>query len=204
MKKIEEILKRLEKEIPEAHTALNYRSPLELLVATILSAQCTDERVNMVIKTLFKKYKSAQDYASSNLKELEEDIRPTGFYKNKAKAIKGSCQVIITKFGEKVPKTMEELTTLPGVGRKTANVVLGSCFGQPAIVVDTHVRRVSQRLGLVKSDDPEKIEKELSKMIPKSKWIDASHRLLLFGRHICKSRKPLCSRCTISPFCKVL
>ncbi|MEK7279321.1 MAG: endonuclease III, partial [Nitrospirota bacterium] len=174
-KRIKDIFALLDKKIPDARTELRSTNPLELLVATILSAQCTDERVNRVTERLFKKYKSAADYAKAGLTELEEDVRPTGFYKNKAKALKEMGRALCERYGGKVPDNMEDLTTLPGVGRKTANVILGNCFGQPAIVVDTHVRRVSQRLDLVDSDNPEKIEFKLMEMIDKKRWTSASH-----------------------------
>jgi len=163
------IIELLEKEHPEAKIALNYTNPLELLVATILSAQCTDKRVNIVTKSLFKKYRKAEDYAMANLEELEEDIRPTGFYRNKAKNIKKCCQILVEKFNSQVPKTMEEMLELPGVARKTANIVLSNAYGViGGIAVDTHVRRLAKRLGLTEHEDPDKIEKDLMNIVPKT------------------------------------
>lgn len=201
-KRVKEIFALLDKKIHEARTELRFFNPLELLVATILSAQCTDERVNGVTEGLFKKYKSASDYAKADLAELEEDVRPTGFYKNKARALKKTGKALCDRFGGKVPDNMEDLTTLPGVGRKTANVILGNCFGQPAIVVDTHVRRVSQRLDLADTDDPEKIEFRLAELIPKEIWTIASHQLLLHGRYTCTAKNPKCPECTLNKICR--
>ncbi|MBI5746209.1 MAG: endonuclease III [Nitrospirae bacterium] len=201
-KRVKKIFALLDKKIPDARTELRSANPLELLVATILSAQCTDERVNRVTERLFKKYKSAADYAKAELTELEEDVRPTGFYKNKARALKEMGGALCERFGGKVPDNMEDLTTLPGVGRKTANVILGNCFGQPAIVVDTHVRRVSQRLDLVDSDNPEKIEFKLMEMIDKKQWTSASHQLLLHGRYVCTAKNPKCPECVINNICQ--
>jgi endonuclease-3 len=199
--KTKKILELLEKEYKDAEgIELDFKTPLQLLVATILSAQCTDERVNKVTKSLFKKYKGASDYAHADLKELEEDIRPTGFYKNKAKALKNSCKKILDDFKGKVPDTLEELITLPGVGRKTANIVLGNAYGKQAIAVDTHVNRVSNRLGLVNSDDPDEIERELCKIIPEDKWTSATHWFIHHGRRICKARKPLCNICFLRDY----
>lgn len=195
------ILAILEKAYPDARIMLNFKNPLELLIATILAAQCTDERVNQVTPILFKKYKSAKDFAKADPRELEAIIRPTGFFHAKARAIIHCCQQLVQTFGGRVPETMEELTTLPGVGRKTANVVLGNAFGIPGIVVDTHVRRVSQRLGLAHSDDPDKIEEELSKQIPKPKWTQASHVLTFHGRRICTARNPRCPQCPVEALC---
>ena len=187
---------------PEAKTALRFENPWELLVATILSAQCTDVRVNMVTPGLFKKYKSIKDFADADITELEQNIRSTGFYKNKTKNIIGAAKTIISKFSGQVPKTMEELTELPGVGRKTANVVLGSAFGiSVGIVVDTHVVRLSQRIGFSKNTDPEKIEQDLMQIVPKDKWIIFSHILILHGRAVCPARNPQCSRCKILKLC---
>jgi endonuclease-3 len=200
-KRVTEILKALSKEIPDSKIALNFSTPFELLIATILSAQCTDVRVNEVTKGLFKKYRSPKDYAEAESKELEEDIRPTGFYRNKAKSIQRSCQELVDRFGGKVPKTLEALVTLPGVGRKTANVLLGNAFGIPGIVVDTHVRRVSQRIGLTKNDDPVKIEFDLMEIVPKEEWTHFSNLLVWHGRRTCMARKPLCETCTIRKWC---
>ncbi len=182
-------------------TALKYSSPFELLVATILSAQCTDKRVNQVTRELFKKYKGPEDYLKVPIEELEEDIRPTGFYKNKARSIRGCAQAIVQDFGGKVPDSMEKLLTLPGVGRKTANCVLGAAFDVPGIVVDTHVKRLAKRLGLTENTDPDKIEKDLEKLLPKKRWRRFSDLLIYHGRDVCKARKPLCPDCTISKWC---
>jgi endonuclease-3 len=201
MEKIEAILKLLDKHYPNVKVALNYSNPLELLVATILSAQCRDERVNQVTKFLFQKYKTAKDYAQADLTALEQDIKPTGFYRNKAKNIKICCQQLVERHNGKVPADLEKLTALAGVGRKTANVVLGNAFGIPAIVVDTHVRRVAQRLGLTKEKDAVKIERDLMKIIPKEKWTKFSLQLIWHGRRICRARKPQCEICPLKPWC---
>ncbi|MGA1841416.1 MAG: endonuclease III [bacterium] len=195
------IFDRLIKEYPDARTALQFNSPLELLIATILSAQCTDVRVNQVTKGLFQQYRSAQDYAKADLNELEEAVRPTGFFHNKAKAIRSCCQEILERHNGKLPETMDELTKLTGVGRKTANVILGNAFGIPGIVVDTHVKRLSQRLGLTKNNDPVKIEFDLMDLLPDEKWTSFSHLLIFHGRNICKARKPLCPSCSLSELC---
>jgi endonuclease-3 len=194
-------LRLLDQEFPHPAPALTYEAPLQLLVATILSAQCTDQRVNQVTKRLFARYRTAADYARANPAVLEEDIRPTGFYKAKARHLIRCGQALVDRFGGHVPKTMEELVTLPGVGRKTANVVLGNCFGVQSVVVDTHVKRVSRRLGLVHTDDPEKIETALQGIIPKTNWTKSSHQLLLHGRHICTARAPKCRECRLNPVC---
>jgi len=197
-----EIIKRLKKEYPDARCSLNYSNPLELLVATILSAQCTDERVNKVTETLFRKYRTAADYASAPLQELEKDIRSTGFYRNKAKSIKGACAKIVEQFGGKVPRSMEELLTLPGVARKTANVVLGNAFGiASGVVVDTHVHRLAGRLGLSDKKQPEKIEEDLMQAFPKKEWILLPHLLIYHGRKVCKARGPLCGSCVLCDIC---
>jgi endonuclease-3 len=197
-----EILSRLKKERPVAHCELTYHNPFELLIAVILSAQCTDERVNKVTPALFKKYPIPEAIAKAPISDLENLIRSTGFYKNKAKNIKAASELIVKKFGGKVPRTMEELLTLPGVARKTANVVLGEAFGIPSgFVVDTHVARVSQRLGLTKEENPEKIEKDLMALIPKEEWIYASHAILLHGRYVCKARNPKCLSCVLADLC---
>ena len=195
------LLARLDEEFPHPETALHHKTPLELLVATILSAQCTDERVNQVTKSLFTRYRTAEDYAKADRTELEREIRSTGFYKAKARNLIGCGRALVERFGAQVPRTMEELIALPGVGRKTANVVLGNCFGIPSVVVDTHVRRVSQRLGLVTTDDPDKIELALQKCFPKHKWTEGSHQLLLHGRHICTARAPRCPECRLNDLC---
>lgn len=202
MTAIQEMLPRLHKAWPDATCTLDYSTPLELLVATILSAQCTDERVNALTKALFKKYRSARDYATSKSAELEHDIRPSGFFRNKAKSIQGACRKIWEEHGGKVPDSMEALLTLPGVARKTANVVLGNAFQIPSgIVVDTHVSRVSQRLGLTKNTQPEKIERDLMEMVPKEEWISLGHMMILHGRHLCMARKPLCGSCPLNTLC---
>ena len=199
--RINKILQILRSTYPDVKTALRHQNPLEMLIATILSAQCTDVRVNEVTKTLFKKLRTAQDYADIPLAELEEMIRPTGFFRNKAKSIKGCCRGLVEKHGGKVPDNMEALTQLPGIGRKTANVVLGSAFGIPGIVVDTHVKRVSQRIGLTKEKDPVKIEFELMELIPKKDWIDFSHEIIWHGRRLCQARKPKCPQCPLRELC---
>jgi endonuclease-3 len=200
-KRVKEIIKILSKEIRDSRIALKFSIPLELLIATILSAQCTDVKVNQVTSDLFKKYRSAKVYADANLVELEEDIRPTGFYRNKAKAIQKCCQELLTRFGGNVPKTLEELVTLPGVGRKTANVILGNAFGVPGIVVDTHVQRLSQRIGLTKKTDPVKIEFDLMEIVPEEEWTHFSNLLIWHGRRICMAKKPLCEQCPIRKLC---
>ena len=195
------LLARLDEEFPHPQTALHHTTPLQLLMATILSAQCTDGRVNQVTKTLFARYRTVQDYAQADRRKLEHEIRSTGFYRAKAKNLIGCGQALVERFGGQVPRTLEELVTLPGVGRKTANVVLGNCFGIPSVVVDTHVRRVSQRLGLIATEDPEKIEVELQKLLPQRSWTRGSHQLLLHGRHICTARSPKCLECRLNPLC---
>jgi len=191
----------LKKAYPDARTALRFVNPLELLIATILSAQCTDTRVNMVTKDLFKKYASAKDWAKTDIKQIESDIRTTGFYHNKAVSIKGACTKIAEQFEGKIPDTMEELLTLPGVGRKTANVVLGNAFGKPAIACDTHVIRLSRRLGLSENSDAVKLEFDLAEIVPKADWTLFSHILILHGRNVCKARKPDCGNCLIAEHC---
>jgi endonuclease-3 len=187
--------------MPEARVELSHRSPWELLVATILSAQCTDERVNQVTPALFKRYQTPSDLSHAKVSELEAIIRSTGFFKSKAKNLVACAHAVSTRFGDRVPDRMEELVTLPGVGRKTANVLLGQAFGQPAVVVDTHVKRVSKRLRLTASDDPVQIEQDLQRLLPSSQWTSVSQRLLLHGRYVCVARKPLCSRCPIYDDC---
>ena len=198
VKKIWPILKN---EYPGAKIALRFVNPLELLIATILSAQCTDKRVNMVTKDLFKKYKSVADWARADLKQIETEIRSTGFFRNKALNIKGACARIIEQYDGKVPGTMEELLTLPGVGRKTANCVLGDAFGVPGIACDTHVIRLSRRLGLSENSDAVKLEFDLVEIVPKANWTLFSHLLIHHGRNICKARKPDCQNCPISKYC---
>lgn len=196
------IIELLEKEHRDAKIALNHTNPLELLIATILSAQCTDERVNIVTKTLFKKYRSVEDYAGADLKELEQDIRSTGFYRNKARNIKKCCQMILDKFGSQVPKTMEEILELPGVARKTANIVLSNAYGVvEGIAVDTHVRRLSRRLGLTANDNPDKIEQDLMKLVPKSKWMRFTELLIFHGRKTCTAKRPKCETCVVNKLC---
>ena len=196
------MIPRLKREYPDADTELDWTNPLELLVATMLSAQTTDVRVNQVTKELFRKYRSAADYAGADPGELEEDIRPTGFYRNKARALRGMARALIEEHGGEVPRTMAKLVALPGVGRKTANVVLGNAFGvDEGIVVDTHVRRVSSRLGLTTSQDPEKIEQDLTAVVPKEEWTIFSHLLIFHGRQVCKARKPECPRCVLNDIC---
>ena len=199
--RVKEIIKILSKEMPDSRIALRSSNPLELLIATILSAQCTDIKVNQVTVDLFKKYRSAKDYAESNLAKLEEEIRPTGFYRNKAKSLQKCGQELVKRFNGEVPKTLEELVTLPGVGRKTANVILGNAFGIPGIVVDTHVHRVSQRIGLTKNDDPVKIEFDLMEIAPKEEWTHFSNLLVWHGRRTCAAKKPLCGTCPIRNLC---
>lgn len=190
------------KRYPNPKIALNFSNPLELLVATILSAQCTDVRVNEVTKVLFKKYRTAKDYANADLKAFEEEIKPTGFYKNKAKMIIGCCQKLIEDFKGKVPSTIEELIMLPGVGRKTANVILGSAFGKQAIAIDTHMLRVSNRLGIAHSDNPDRVEEELMMQIPENKWTAFNLALILHGRETCIAKKPRCSECVLYNECE--
>jgi endonuclease-3 len=192
----------LKAEYPDARTELDWSNPLELLVATILSAQTTDVQVNRVTESLFSKYRTAEDYADSTPDELEEDIRPTGFYRNKARSLRGMASALVEEHGGEVPRTMSELVALPGVGRKTANVVLGNAFGtNEGIVVDTHVRRVSGRLGLTESSDPVKIEQELMRLVPEGDWTTFSHLLILHGRRTCKARKPDCPNCLLNDIC---
>jgi len=200
--RVKQILKVWPRIYPDAHTELNFKTPLELLIATILSAQCTDKRVNMVTPALFKKYRSAKDYADAPPGELENAIKSTGFFNSKAKSIRGATSAIANMFGSKVPNSMEKLRELPGVGRKTANVVLGNAFGiNEGIVVDTHVIRLSQRLGLTKHKDPEKIEQDLMKLVPKEHWTNWSHWLIWHGRRRCFARKPDCANCEVFKLC---
>jgi endonuclease III len=197
-----EVIARLKAEYPDARTELDWSNPLELLVATILSAQTTDVQVNRVTESLFTKYRTAEDYADSNPEELEEDIRPTGFYRNKARSLRGMANALVEEHAGEVPRTMSELVALPGVGRKTANVVLGNAFGtNEGIVVDTHVRRVSGRLGLTGSNDPVNIEQELMEVVPEEDRTIFSHLLILHGRRTCKARKPDCPNCILNDIC---
>jgi endonuclease III len=187
---------------PDATCELNFKTPFELLVATILSAQCTDQRVNLVTKDLFRKYRSPADYAAAPPGELEADIRSTGFFNNKARSIRAASARLIEKFKGRVPRTTDEMLTLPGVARKTANVVLGTAYGIPTgITVDTHVQRLSRRLGLTRETDPEKIERQLMELLPEEEWIDFGHRLIWHGRRVCHARKPNCAQCALASFC---
>ena len=195
------IARALAREYPDAKCALDYESPFQLLIATILSAQCTDARVNQVTPGLFKKYPSPRDFAEADLAELEEAIRSTGFYRNKAKNIQACSQALLEEHSGEVPGTLEELTSLPGVGRKTANVILGNCFGIPGIVVDTHFGRLSRRMGLTRATDPVKVEKEVGPLIPKEEQILFCHRMILHGRQVCTARKPKCALCAIEKIC---
>lgn len=199
--KAKKVLDILEKEFPSASTALNFSNPLELLIATILSAQATDKLVNKVTETLFRKYRTARDYAGASQEEFEKDIGSVNFYRNKAKSVRGCCKKIVEDFAGKVPDTLEDLVSLPGVGRKTANIVLGNAFGKPALAVDTHVKRVSQRLGLTVSDDPDEIEVDLTSVIPPKRWTLTTHLLIMHGRATCIARKPRCPECKVSVFC---
>ena len=198
---IQKILTILRAHYPSVKSGLRYGNPLEMLVSTILSAQCTDIRVNEVTQTLYQELKTAKDFAEVPLERLEALIRPTGFYRNKAKSIKSCCQRIVEEHDGRVPDTMEALVELPGVGRKTANVVLGNAFGIPGIVVDTHVKRLSQRIGLTQEKDPVKIEFDLMAQIPKKQWIDFSHQLIWHGRRVCTARKPHCEDCPLQTLC---
>ncbi|MCS7337022.1 MAG: endonuclease III [Verrucomicrobiae bacterium] len=200
--RLKKLIAILRKTYPNARVELNYSNPLELLVATILSAQCTDKRVNMVTAELFKRYRSAADYANADLTELEQAIKSTGFYRNKARTLKALGQQLLERHGGRVPNTMDELTKLPGVGRKTANVVLGNAFGINAgIVVDTHVTRLAQRLGLTTQKDPDKIEQELMQLVPQQLWTDFAHWLIWHGRRRCVARKPDCENCEVKELC---
>ena len=196
------ILDTLRRTYPDAHCELNYTNPLELLIATILSAQCTDKQVNIVTPDLFKKYQTAADYAKAPLPGLENDIRRLGFFRNKAKNIKACCQQLVEEYGGKVPRTMDQLVALPGVGRKTANVVLGNAFGiNEGVVVDTHVARLTQRLGLTKESTPEKIEADMLELVPREDWTLFSHWLIWHGRRRCFARKPECAECEVRVLC---
>jgi endonuclease-3 len=201
MKDMAAVLGILEKTYPDAKCSLDFTNPLELLVATVLSAQCTDERVNQVTKSLFNKYRSARDYASAPLHELEEDIRSTGFFRNKAKNLKSCGTSLVDRFRGQVPRTLDELVALPGIGRKTANVILGAAFDTPGIVVDTHVSRIAQRLGLTRHQDPVKIEFDLMELVPRPRWTRFSHELIWHGRQICIARNPKCPQCPLLQHC---
>jgi len=195
------IVALLRRTFPDAHCTLDFKTPLQLLIATILSAQCTDERVNALTPLLFAKYRSAADWAEAPLSQVEQEIRPTGFYHNKAKNIISCCRKIVSRFGGEVPDKMEDLTTLAGVGRKTANVLQAAVWGRPAIIVDTHVSRVAARLGLAKENDPNKIELELQALLPKEDWTFFSHALILHGRRICAAKRPECPGCPLNRLC---
>ena len=200
--RVRAILEKLDEAYPAATCALEHQTPFQLLVATILSAQCTDTRVNQVTRTLFPKYPTPEAFAYANPRELQQDIRSTGFFRNKTKSIIGASRKIIEEFGGNVPRAMEEILTLPGVARKTANVVLGTAFGIPSgIVVDTHVQRLSRRLDLSRNTDPKKIEQDLMQVIPQDKWILFSHQLIWHGRRVCQARKPRCAECNLEQIC---
>ncbi|MHC4398783.1 MAG: endonuclease III [Planctomycetota bacterium] len=196
------VLRQLRRHYADAHCSLDFNTPLELLVATILSAQCTDERVNVVTKDLFKKYRSATEYAEAPLSRLEQDVKSTGFYRNKAKSIQECCRVLVEEHQGELPQDIDVLVDLPGIGRKTANVVLGTAFGiASGIVVDTHVGRISRRLGLTRQKDAVKIENDLKELVPRKEWVDFSHRMIHHGRRICSARKPKCNECPMTSFC---
>jgi endonuclease-3 len=196
------ILAKLDEAYPDANCALNHQNPFQLLIATILSAQCTDVRVNQVTETLFKKYPDPKAFAYARPSELEQDIRPTGFFRNKTKSVMGASKAILEKFHGEVPRTMDELLTLPGVARKTGNVVLGTAYGIPSgVVVDTHVQRIANRLDLTRNEDPKKIEQDLMQAIPKDRWIKFSHQIIWHGRRICQARKPKCMECNLESLC---
>ncbi len=199
---VQAIIAELRRLYPDAKCSLNFSTPLELLVATQLSAQCTDERVNIVTVDLFGKYGGVEDYATVSQEEFEQDIKSTGFYRNKAKNIRAAAQLMLTNFGGEVPRTMKELLTLPGVARKTANVVLGNAFGIiEGFVVDTHIGRLARRFGWTTNEDPVKVEQDLMKIVPREDWLDLSHMLIYHGRAICHARNPLCERCTLVNLC---
>lgn len=199
--RVNKIIDTLRSEYPDARCSLDHTNPFELSVATILSAQCTDKRVNKVTESLFEKYPTPADFATADQSELEQDIRSTGFYRNKAKAIKGFAAQVVERFNGAVPEHIEELTDLPGIGRKTANVIRGVAFEVPGIVVDTHVKRISRRLGLTEESDPEQIEYDLEELLPRSDWIDWAHLIIDHGRAVCKARNPACRECVLLEFC---
>ena len=200
--RVQKIIELLEKKHAEAKIALHFKNPLELLVATILSAQATDEQINALTPKLFQKYRTAKDYANADLTELEQDIKSSGFYHNKAKNLKNSAKMIVEKYNSQVPKTMQELVELPGVARKTSNIVLFNAYGIVAgIAVDTHVRRLAQRLGLTENTNQDKIEKDLMNIVPKDKWMRITDLLIFHGRRVCKARKPLCDVCVLNKIC---
>lgn len=199
--KIGPVLKILDEHYPEAHVTLDFTNPLELLVATVLSAQCTDVRVNQETPGIFKKYPTAAAYAAAPLADLEKAFHPTGFFRQKAKSVQGICKVLVEQHGGQVPASLEELVKLPGIGRKTANVILGNAFDIPGITVDTHMSRVSQRIGLTKSKDPVKIEFDLMPLVPQERWTKFSHQMIWHGRALCTAKKPRCPVCPILPYC---
>ncbi len=199
--RVQKILAILKRTYPDARIELNFRTPLELLVATILSAQCTDARVNLVTASLFQKYRSARDYAQADPATFEQEIRSTGFFRSKARNVIACCQALVERFGGGVPRTMEELTTLPGVGRKTANILLYNAYGIPGFGVDTHVVRVTNRLGLVDTEDPEKIEAALCPVIPRDEWGEATHLFIFHGRRTCHAKQPRCPECAVRSLC---
>lgn len=200
-RRAEMVYERLHEHYPDAKVSLDYKTPLQLLVATILAAQCTDVRVNIVTKDLFKKYRKAEDYVGAPREELAKDIMQCGFFNQKAASIQKTCEILVRDYGGRVPGMMEELVKLPGVGRKTANVILGACFDTPGVIVDTHVRRVSARLEFTANTDPPKIEQDLMKVVPQDKWTMFSHLLVFHGRNICVARKPKCSICPVNDLC---
>jgi endonuclease III len=201
-KRVTAILAKLDEAYPNATCELKHENAFQLLISTILSAQCTDVRVNQVVETLYKKYPDPKAFAYATPSELEQEIRPTGFFRNKTKSVMGASKAIIEKFGGQVPRTMEEILTLPGVARKTANVVLGTAYGVASgVVVDTHVLRLSKRLDLTRNEDPKKVEEDLIKIIPKEKWIQFSHQLIWHGRRVCFARKPKCMECNMESLC---
>ncbi len=197
----QEINRRLGRAYPDARCSLDFRSPFQLLAATILSAQCTDERVNRVVPALFDRFPGPRELAEAELAEIEELIRTTGFFRNKARSLKGMAAALVGKHGGRVPSTLDELVRLPGVGRKTANVVLGNCFGVPGITVDTHMGRLALRLGLTREEDPVKVERDLMRVIPRQEWTRFSHRVIWHGRQVCQARKPACERCVVNALC---
>jgi endonuclease-3 len=199
--KIGPILKLLDEHYREAHVTLDFTNPLELLVATVLSAQCTDVRVNQVTPAIFKEYPTAASYANADLTDLEQAIYTTGFYRQKAKSIKAICRALVDRFGGQVPASLDDLVKLPGIGRKTANVILGNAFGIPGLVVDTHLGRVAQRLGLTRQQDPVKIEFDLMPLVPQARWVKFSHQMIWHGRQICTAKKPDCPHCPLLPYC---
>jgi endonuclease-3 len=201
-KRVAAILAKLDEAYPNATCELKHENPFQLVISTILSAQCTDVRVNQVTEKLYKKYPDAKAFAYANPAELEQEIRPTGFFRNKTKSVMGASKAIVEKFGGEVPRTMEEMLSLPGVARKTANVVLGTAYGIPSgVVVDTHVLRLARRLELTKHEEPKKVEQDLMKILPQDKWIQFSHQLIWHGRRVCVARKPRCIDCNLEPLC---